>query len=132
MPDPQSQDMTLSRAGCPFCSIEKPVIVLENQLAVVIRDIHPITKWHLLVIPKRHVADWFDLEAAEVMACQELLVEARTMIVNQDPDIGGFNIAINSGRAAGQTVMHAHMHLIARRSSEHRNVRGGGHVSIIG
>ena len=130
MPAPRTQDLTPSRAGCPFCSIEKPVIVIQNQLAVVIKDIRPITKWHLLVIPKRHVADWFELGAAEVVACHELLVEARTMILGQDSEIRGFNIAINSGGAAGQTVLHAHIHLIARRSTGHRDVRAGGHVFL--
>jgi diadenosine tetraphosphate (Ap4A) HIT family hydrolase len=124
------RETTSSEPGCPFCSIDKRVIVLQNQLAVVIKDIHPITKWHLLVIPKRHVASWFELEGAEVVACQELLVKARTMILGQDSEIGGFNIAINTGQAAGQTVMHAHIHLIARRSADHRDVRGGKHVFL--
>lgn len=127
MPGTSTRETTSSEPRCPFCSIDKNVILLQNQLAVVIRDIHPITKWHLLVVPKRHMANWFELEGAEVVACQELLVEARTMILGRDSEIGGFNIAINSGRAAGQTVMHAHIHLIARRSAEHRHVKGGGH-----
>lgn len=130
MPGTNPRETTSTEPGCPFCSIDKRVRLLQNQLAVVIKDIHPITKWHLLVIPKRHVANWFELEGAEVVACQELLVEARTMILEQDSGIGGFNIAINSGRAAGQTVMHAHIHLIARRSADRRDVKSGGHVFL--
>ena len=130
MPPTSPRETTSSEPGCPFCSIDERVRLLQNQLGVVIKDIHPITKWHLLVIPKRHVANWFELEGAEVVACQELLVKARTMILGQDSEIGGFNIAINTGRAAGQTVMHAHIHLIARRSADRHDVRGGGHVFL--
>ena len=99
---------------CPFCSVSDEMILLQNSLAVVVRDQYPVSEWYLLVIPKRHTADYFDLGSAEVRACQTLLAEARNLVLNEDPTVLGFNVGINSGSVAGQTVMHTHIHLIPR------------------
>jgi ATP adenylyltransferase len=110
---------------CPFCSAEDQTILLQNSLAVVVRDRYPVSEWHLLVIPKRHTADYFNLGTAEVRACQQLLTEARNFILKQDSTVLGFNVGINSGAATGQTVMHSHIHLIPRREGDNPNPRGG-------
>ena len=112
-------------AGCPFCFTGDGRILLQNSLAVVVRDQYPVSEWHLLVIPKRHTADYFDLGSAEVRACQQLLAEARDLVLKQDSTVRGFNVGINSGSVAGQTVMHSHIHLIPRREGDSPNPRGG-------
>jgi diadenosine tetraphosphate (Ap4A) HIT family hydrolase len=92
--------------------------LLQNSLAVVVRDQYPVSDWHLLVIPKRHTADYFDLGSAEVRACQTLLAEARNLVLKENPTVVGLNVGINSGTAAGQTVMYSHIHLIPRREGD--------------
>jgi ATP adenylyltransferase len=103
------------RPDCPFCSIDDREVSLQNNLAVVAKDKYPVSEGHLLIVPKRHTADYFDLGTAEVRACQQLLTEARARLLKGDPTILGFNVGINNGKAAGQTVMHCHVHLIPRR-----------------
>ena len=109
---------------CPFCASDREK-VLENRLASVVKDAYPVAEGHLLAIPKRHAPDYFDLGTPEVRACQQLLAEARALLLQQDASIQGFNVGINSGVAAGQTVMHAHIHLIPRRTGDIANPRGG-------
>jgi ATP adenylyltransferase len=112
-------------ALCPFCSIPSGDVLIENRLSVVIRDKYPVTSWHVLVVPKRHTSDYFDLGTAESRACHRLVAEARSMIRKADAAVTGFNVGINSGEAAGQTVMHCHIHLIPRRNGDHPNPGGG-------
>jgi diadenosine tetraphosphate (Ap4A) HIT family hydrolase len=100
-------------------------VLIENRLSVAVRDKYPVTDWHVLVVPKRHTSDFFDLGTAESRACHRLLTEARSMIREADAAVTGFNVGINSGEAAGQTVMHCHIHLIPRRRGDHPNPRGG-------
>jgi diadenosine tetraphosphate (Ap4A) HIT family hydrolase/5-methylcytosine-specific restriction endonuclease McrA len=111
--------------GCPFCFIDDREVLLQNSLAVVIKDKYPVSELHVLIVAKRHTADYFDLGTSEVRACQQLLVEARALLLEQDSSILGFNIGINSGEVAGQTVRHCHVHLIPRREGDSKNPRGG-------
>jgi ATP adenylyltransferase len=97
----------------------------ENSLAIVLKDKFPVTKGHVLVVPKRHTPDYFDLGTAELRACQQLLGETRVVLLQQDQSILGFNVGINSGTDAGQTIMHTHIHLIPRRAGDVANARGG-------
>jgi ATP adenylyltransferase len=110
---------------CPFCSIASSDVLIENTLSVVVRDKYPVTNWHLLVVPKRHTADYFDLGTAESGACHRLITEARSLIAMLTRPVVGFNVGINSGEVAGQTVMHCHLYLIPRRTGDHPNPRGG-------
>jgi diadenosine tetraphosphate (Ap4A) HIT family hydrolase/5-methylcytosine-specific restriction endonuclease McrA len=110
---------------CPFCATGDREVLLENSLAFAVKDGYPVTEGHFLVIPKRHAADYFDLGTAEMRACQRLLTETRTILLGQDKSIEGFNVGINSGTVAGQTVMHCHIHLIPRRKGDTANPRGG-------
>jgi len=112
-------------AGCLFCELPTERVVAENALAVAIRDQYPVTDLHMLVIPKRHVSDYFDLGTAELSACGRLLAEARSQLLRQDSTIAGFNTGTNSGTVAGQTVFHCHIHLIPRRHGDHGAPRGG-------
>jgi diadenosine tetraphosphate (Ap4A) HIT family hydrolase len=109
-------------ATCPFCDIEGAT--LSNALAYARYDINPVSRGHLLVIPRRHVADWFDISVDERQAIFSLADEARARLLAElAPD--GFNLGINVGRVAGQTVLHAHLHLIPRYQGDVENPRGG-------
>jgi ATP adenylyltransferase len=116
---------------CPFCA-DKLDTVLENRLARLVKDAFPVTQGHLLAIPKRHAADYFDLGTAEIRACQHLIEEGRARLTEDDPSIEGFNVGINCGSVAGQTIMHAHVHLIPRRKGDSPNPRGGVRGVIAG
>ena len=109
---------------CPFCSLAEEQIVLENPLAVVKRDGYPISSGHALVIPRRHVVSFFDTTTDERVAILELLARAKSLVAHEHaPD--GYNIGINDGAAAGQTVMHLHVHLIPRYLGDVADPRGG-------
>jgi ATP adenylyltransferase len=103
---------------CVFCALPAAQIVAENALAFAVRDIMPVTPLHTLVLPRRHVADYFDLLPEEKAAIETLLDEARRAIAAADPAIAGFNIAVNVGAASGQTIAHCHVHLVPRRSGD--------------
>jgi ATP adenylyltransferase len=129
--DKDSTDFRAVRAGyehrdssCPFCNVEGKA-VLENSLALALRDANPVTRGHTLIVSRRHAPDYFDLGSAESRACQLLLQDVRRLLVQDDPSIKGFNVGVNSGEVAGQTVGHAHIHLIPRRSGDVANPRGG-------
>ena len=100
-------------------------VVAENPLAYAVRDTSPVTLLHTLVLPKRHVASYFDLNTREKEATDELLEQSRLDIVARDPTVMGFNIGINIGEVAGQTIFHCHVHLIPRRMGDVVNPRGG-------
>ncbi len=117
-------------AGCVFCSDPEPV--QSNELAYVREDKFPVSKGHMLVIPKRHVADYFDLHMAERNAIEQLLHSAKEHLLKSDPAIRGFNIDINIGEAAGQSVFHVHVHLIPRRHGDTENPKGGIRNTIPG
>ena len=111
--------------SCIFCSIPEQRIILTNKYAYVIRDGFPITLLHTLIIPKRHTTDYFDLSKDELLACDELLREIKKAIQIEDATVDGFNIGINSGISAGQTILHCHIHLIPRRTGDVDNPCGG-------
>ena len=113
--------------NCLFCTVQsqKEKIILRNELCFLIEDAFPVTKGHALVIPKRHVADYFLLSIAEQQAANELLQIRRKQLLAQDKTIDGFNMGVNSGEAAGQTIFHCHIHLIPRRRGDVDNPKGG-------
>lgn len=109
---------------CPFCAIDASRIKGHNAHAFWIRDGFPISAGHSLVIPKRHIASFFEVTAAERGALLGLLDEAKALIADEHrPD--GYNIGINDGAAAGQTVPHLHIHLIPRYAGDMTDPRGG-------
>jgi diadenosine tetraphosphate (Ap4A) HIT family hydrolase len=112
-------------SGCIFCEIPDERILAFNALAFATRDKYPVTELHTLVVPKRHVATFFDLFEPERRAINHLLIDLRTEIEKKDASVSGFNVGINNGESAGQTVSHAHVHLIPRRDGDVQNARGG-------
>jgi ATP adenylyltransferase len=122
----QFRDMHQHREpGCVFCDMDSKRIVAENALAVAVRDGYPVTLMHTLVIPKRHTDTYFSLFTSERRAIEQLVDSQRVEIAAKDQAVGGFNIGINAGEVAGQTVMHCHVHLIPRRGGDVPNPRGG-------
>jgi len=110
--------------NCPFCTLPASRIVKENDHALLIRDAYPVSPGHSLVIPKRHIGSWFEASAEERGAMLALIDQAKAMIdVELAPD--SYNIGINDGSAAGQTVPHLHMHLIPRFQGDVPDPRGG-------
>lgn len=111
--------------SCVFCNLESHRVVLENEYAVVIEDSFPVTKHHSLVIPKRHFADFFDISKNELDAIHDLLKIRKKTLLENDKTITGFNLGINVGNDAGQTINHCHIHLIPRRKGDMINPKGG-------
>jgi len=109
---------------CLFCSISPDQILIDGPLALAKRDGHPVSKGHTLIIPRRHVLSFFDTTEEERLAMLKLLDEVKAMLDREHkPD--GYNIGINNGAAAGQTVMHLHIHLIPRYLGDLPDPRGG-------
>lgn len=109
---------------CPFCAVAHSRIILENDHAMAIYDGFPVSPGHMLIIPKRHVASFFETTELEKTALFKLLAEARELALKEhNPD--GFNIGLNDGATAGQTVMHMHIHLIPRYKGDMIDPRGG-------
>ena len=117
---------------CVFCTVPPDMVIAENHLAYAILDRYPVTASHALIIPKRHISDYFELGSSESNACQRLLETVRQKLKGQDRTIDGFNIGINAGEAAGQTIFHSHIHLIPRRPGDVANPRGGVRHTIPG
>jgi diadenosine tetraphosphate (Ap4A) HIT family hydrolase len=111
-------------SDCPFCTLPPARILQANDQAVVIQDAFPVSRGHTLVLPRRHVGSFFDLEPAERDAMFKLLEEARRDL-DQTLHPDGYNIGINDGPAAGQTVPHLHLHLIPRYKGDQADPRGG-------
>lgn len=110
--------------ACPFCNIERSRIVAESPLAVALRDEFPVNPGHTLVVPRLHVASWFDAPPEERKALMALVDTVKAALDNdRHPD--GYNIGINVGAAAGQTVMHLHVHVIPRFAGDVDDPTGG-------
>ena len=112
---------------CPFCGITKhdeKRIIKENDLAFVVRDGFPISEGHTLIIPKRHVSSFFEITNEEHQALMALLEHAQK-VLNQEFKPDAYNIGINDGVEAGQTVPHLHIHLIPRYDGDVKDPRGG-------
>ena len=113
------------QAECPLCDIDTRRVIGENGLAVAVRDGYPVTLLHTLVIPRRHATTSFDLSVPEQRAISLLLGTMWKEIKASDNTVEGFNVGINCGEVAGQTVPHAHVHLIPRRRGDVDEPRGG-------
>ena len=114
----------MSKASCPFCALPAERILLLADEALVIRDAFPVSPGHTLVVPRRHIGSFFELTDAERVCMVELLARAKAELdLSFQPD--GFNIGINDGAAAGQTVPHLHLHLIPRYRGDAPDPRGG-------
>ena len=109
---------------CLFCAIPEDEVLIDRPLALARRDTYPVSKGHTLIMPRRHVASFFETTEEERRAMLKLLDEMKARLDREHkPD--GYNIGINNGPAAGQTVMHVHMHLIPRYAGDRADPRGG-------
>ncbi|MBC7963616.1 MAG: HIT family protein [Steroidobacteraceae bacterium] len=133
--------------SCPFCNPDNTKVVIANDHAIAMNDGYPVTPGHTLILPKRHIASFFEATREEQAAMFELLAEMRERLKSLPTSLSereetnhhqsrsekvesfsvpdGFNIGINDGAAAGQTVMHLHIHLIPRYSGDTEDPRGG-------
>ena len=111
--------------GCIFCNMESSRKIDENDLFYVIRDGFPVTSLHTLIIPKRHVETYFGLTEAEVLSMNIMINKHKELIEKEDTAVSGFNIGMNCGEDAGQTVFHCHVHLIPRRKGDMDEPKGG-------
>lgn len=109
---------------CIFCNLPKEKVIDENDLAVAFYDAYPVNEGHVLIIPKRHVETYFDATQDEKNAISLLLARAKEKLDERfHPD--GYNIGVNVGAAAGQTIFHLHVHLIPRYAGDVPDPRGG-------
>lgn len=111
--------------ACVLCTIPSDRVIAESNLAVAIYDKYPVTKGHVLIIPKRHCDNYFELAQPEINSITQLSHQVKEILQKKDPKITGFNIGFNTGADAGQTIFHAHMHLIPRRHEDVKNPKGG-------
>ena len=110
---------------CLFCDSKKSGIAQENDLAYASYDSYPVSDNHCLIIPKRHIKDYFDLTNDELIACNDLIQIVKNEILEKDNTVKGFNIGTNAGKIAGQSILHCHIHLIPRREGDVENPQGG-------
>ena len=110
---------------CLFCNSKISGIAHENDLAYASYDTYPVSEHHCLIVPKRHVKDYFDLSNDELIACNDLIKIVKEEIINKDNTVKAFNIGTNIGKISGQTIMHCHIHLIPRREGDVKNPQGG-------
>ena len=110
---------------CLFCDIKKSGVVHENDLAYASYDTYPVSRYHCLIIPKRHIKDFFELTNEELVACNDLVKKVKNEVIKKDPNIEGFNLGTNIGKVSGQSILHCHLHLIPRRSGDVENPQGG-------
>ena len=110
---------------CIFCNLEPSRIEDRNEFFVAIKDLYPVTEGHTLIIPSRHVESFFELSKDEEIAILDMLSSQKKELSQLDTTITGFNIGINDGEDAGQTIMHCHIHLIPRRKGDMESPRGG-------
>jgi len=112
---------------CIFCNLQlKNIeIINQNKHAISFYDAYPVTKYHTLIIPIRHEEDYFQLKKEELSSIHNLILKQKDYLQKLDSTITGFNIGINNGKDAGQTIFHTHIHLIPRRRNDTKNSEGG-------
>ncbi len=118
--------MSKSDRDCFFCNKAKKESIFSSDFLFVIRDNKfPVTKHHTLIAPHRHVSDFFDLNKKELNDLAKILKKQRQLLLKLDKSITSFNIGVNAGIDAGQSIMHCHIHLIPRRKGDVKNPSGG-------
>ena len=110
---------------CLFCNSKTSGMAHENELAYASYDTYPVSNLHCLIIPKRHLRDYFDLTNDELIACNDLIKKIKSEITAKDKTVKAFNIGTNAGKISGQSIMHCHIHIIPRRDGDVENPQGG-------
>ena len=119
--------MSSSTEDCIFCNKTNCKVVSSTKHFFIIRDTaYPVTKHHTLIITNRHVSDYFDLNKEEMNDLDEILKNQKKELKKLDKEISAFNVGVNIGEDAGQSIMHCHIHLIPRRKGDVEDPRGGG------
>ena len=114
----------MTESTCPFCNPDPSTILAANDHALAFLDGFPVTPGHFLVVPRRHMVSFFEASGEELTGMFDLMAKVREkLLAERSPD--GFNIGVNDGPAAGQTVMHLHIHLIPRYAGDTKDPRGG-------
>ena len=118
--------MSSHQKECIFCNKTNCKIISTTKHFFIIRDnSYPVTKHHTLIITNRHVADFFKLTKEEMIELDEILKNQKEELKKLDKEISGFNVGVNIGKDAGQSIMHCHLHLIPRRKGDVKDPRGG-------
>ena len=118
------ENQRMPQSPCPFCNPDQSKTLLANDHALAFWDGFPVTPGHCLIVPKRHIVSFFEATREEQAALFDLVAGVRQLLLaERNPD--GFNIGVNDGIAAGQTVMHLHIHLIPRYAGDTEDPRGG-------
>lgn len=120
----EADDSAKTKSDCPFCDFKHFRVIHGNDLAMALRDEYPVSKGHTLIVPRRHVRSWSETTENERLAILELIDRIRERL-DEDVQPDGYNIGINEGAAAGQTVLHLHVHLIPRYLDDVPDPRGG-------
>tara|TARA_R110002167_G_scaffold15739_8_gene62594 strand:- start:23 stop:382 length:360 start_codon:yes stop_codon:yes gene_type:complete len=107
--------------NCPFCEFE---VVIDSDLIYARYDKYPVSLGHCLIVPKRHVETWFDMNKEEQTEAFDLIDKVKVML-DEKHSPEGYNIGMNCGETAGQTIPHAHIHVIPRYKGDMPNPRGG-------
>ena len=110
---------------CLFCNVKESDYIYENNFAYTSYDTYPVSKYHCLIIPKKHVKDYFALTNDEIIACNDLIQKMKKEIEVLDKTVKGFNLGTNIGKVSGQSIFHCHFHLIPRREGDVDNPQGG-------
>ncbi len=114
-----------NKKPCPFCNINRSKIIHENETCFAIYDSSPVSQYHILILPKQHRIDYFDMTIKEKIDADRLIHFFKSNLEKKDKTIQGFNVGINCGEIAGQTVYHSHIHMIPRRKNDTPDPRGG-------
>ena len=118
--------MSSHTEDCIFCSKTNCRVILSTKHFFIILDTaYPVTKHHTLIIANRHVDDFFDLTKDEMIDLNEVLKKQKKELKSLDKEISAFNVGVNIGKDAGQSIMHCHIHLIPRRKGDVEDPRGG-------
>ena len=118
--------MSSSQEDCIFCNKTNCKVISATKNFFIIRDtVYPVTKHHTLIITNRHVADFFELTKEEMAELNEVLKKQKEELKKIDKEISAFNVGVNIGKDAGQSIMHCHLHLIPRRKGDVEDPRGG-------
>ena len=115
----------MERNNCFFCNKEKLNIIYEDDIFFIIKDGYPVTRDHTLIILNEHNKNYFDLRDKDILRLNNIIKFQKETLIKKDKSITGFNIGINQGIDAGQTVMHLHIHIIPRRKGDVDDPRGG-------
>ena len=110
---------------CLFCNTNNKEYIFENNLAFSTFDSYPVSEFHVLILPKRHIKNYFALSNDEIIACNKIILLSKNKIEKMDQTIKGFNLGTNCGKVAGQSINHCHIHLIPRREGDVINPQGG-------